>query len=157
LRCATDCTAAARSVGRWIRAEPSARRKRSQAPNPQIAQLQTPVTPNVANESSSKYGGSMSAGAAIQEATRAAAARRGGGQQGAGGDLWIRNRAHGRQLGNLEVLSDTMGVDFGPYLQRVLHDVRQNWYNAIPESAQDGRRASLTSNSRSPKMEKSRA
>jgi TonB family protein len=39
-------------------------------------------------------------------------------------------------LGNLEVLSDTMGVDFGPYLQRVLHDVRENWYNAIPESAQ---------------------
>jgi TonB family protein len=39
-------------------------------------------------------------------------------------------------VGNLEILSDTMGVDFGPYLQRVLHDVRQNWYNAIPESAE---------------------
>jgi TonB family protein len=39
-------------------------------------------------------------------------------------------------LGPFDVLSDTMGVDFGPYLQRVLHDVKQNWYNAIPESAQ---------------------
>ena len=28
-----------------------------------------------------------------------------------------------------------MGVDFGPYLARVLHDVRQNWYNLIPEAA----------------------
>ncbi len=39
-------------------------------------------------------------------------------------------------MGPLEVLTDTMGVDFGPYLQRVLHDVRMNWYNLIPESAQ---------------------
>jgi TonB family protein len=28
-----------------------------------------------------------------------------------------------------------MGVDFGPYLARVLHDVRENWYRIIPESA----------------------
>jgi TonB family protein len=38
-------------------------------------------------------------------------------------------------MGPIEVLSDTMGVDFGPYLQRVLHDIRKNWYNLIPESA----------------------
>jgi TonB family protein len=38
-------------------------------------------------------------------------------------------------MGPIEVLTDTMGVDFGPYLQRVLHDVRENWYNLIPESA----------------------
>jgi TonB family protein len=106
------------------------------APPPQVAQLQTPVTPNIKNEFE-KYGGSMSAGSAIEEATRAAAERRGAGQQGTGGDPFgLGNGAHGRQLGNLEILSDTMGVDFGPYLQRVLHDVKQNWYNAIPESAQ---------------------
>jgi len=29
-----------------------------------------------------------------------------------------------------------MGVDFGPYLQRVLQNVRENWYRLIPESAQ---------------------
>ncbi len=77
----------------------------------------------------------MSAGEAIQEAARAAA-RPGTGGQGNGGDFGLGTGAHGRQLGNLEILSDTMGVDFGPYLQRVLHDVKQNWYNAIPESAQ---------------------
>ncbi len=37
--------------------------------------------------------------------------------------------------GNLEVLSDTQGVDFGPYLSRVLEAVRMNWYNLIPEEA----------------------
>jgi TonB family protein len=104
-----------------------------QAPNPQIAQLQTPAAPDIKKEFS-KYSGSMSAGDAIQEAARAAA-RPGSGGQGDGGDFGLGAGAHGRQVGNLEILSDTQGVDFGPYLQRVLHDVRQNWYNAIPESA----------------------
>ena len=105
-----------------------------QAPNPQIAQLQTPATPNIRNEFE-KYAGSMSAGSAIQEAARAAA-RPGSGGQGSGGDFGLGTGAHGRQVGNLEILSDTQGVDFGPYLQRILRDVRVNWYNAIPESAQ---------------------
>src|ERR1700680_27939 len=104
-----------------------------QAPNPQIAQLQTPARPNITNEFK-KYAGSMSAGSAIQEAARGSKSV--GGQQGTGGDFGLGTGAHGRQMGNLDVLSDTMGVDFGPYLQRVLHDVKQNWYNAIPESAQ---------------------
>jgi TonB family protein len=105
-------------------------------PPPQIAQLQTPATPNV-NNVFKKYAGSMSAGSAVQEAARGSKSV--GGQQttGNGGDPYgLGNGAHGRQVGNLEILSDTMGVDFGPYLQRVLHDVKQNWYNAIPESAQ---------------------
>ena len=38
-------------------------------------------------------------------------------------------------MGPLDILSDTMGVDFGPYLQQVLYRVRTNWYNLIPESA----------------------
>jgi outer membrane biosynthesis protein TonB len=28
-----------------------------------------------------------------------------------------------------------MGVDFGRYLQRVMHDIRMNWYNLIPYQA----------------------
>jgi TonB family protein len=104
-------------------------------PDQQIARAEPTAKPNIANEFS-KFGGPMSAGSAIEEATRAAAAKRGAGQQGGGGDFGLGTGAHGRQMGNLDVLSDTMGVDFGPYLQRVLHDVKQNWYNAIPESAQ---------------------
>ncbi|MGB7861995.1 MAG: TonB C-terminal domain-containing protein [Candidatus Sulfotelmatobacter sp.] len=122
----------AKSAAGFSQSQPA---PQAQPPNPQVAQLQTPVTPNIRNEFQ-KYAGSMSAGSAIEEATRAAAARRGAGQQGNGGDFGLRTGARGRQEGNLEILSDTMGVDFGPYLQRVLQNVRENWYRLIPESAQ---------------------
>ncbi len=36
------------------------------------------------------------------------------------------------------ILSDTQGVDFGPYLARVVYVVRHNWYQVIPESARLG-------------------
>jgi TonB family protein len=107
-----------------------------QPPEARTAQLQMPAKPNAANEFK-KYAGPLSAGSAIQDATRAAAATRGTpGGTGDNGDFGLGTGAHGRQLGNLEVLSDTQGVDFGPYLQRVLHDVKMNWYSLIPESAQ---------------------
>jgi TonB family protein len=38
-------------------------------------------------------------------------------------------------LGPIDVLSNTYGFDFGPYLQEVLRTVRINWYSFIPESA----------------------
>jgi TonB family protein len=108
-----------------------------QTPRPQFqtneqAQLQTPARPN---NSFSKYGGGMTAGQAIQQAAQGAAANRagGGGQEG---DFGLGTGAHGRQQGALEILSDTQGVDFGPYLQRILQDVRVNWYHLIPESAE---------------------
>jgi len=37
--------------------------------------------------------------------------------------------------GDVEILSDTQGVDFGPYLQRALNRIKKNWYNLIPEVA----------------------
>jgi TonB family protein len=36
------------------------------------------------------------------------------------------------------ILSDTRGVNFGPYLARVVYIVRRNWYAIIPESARLG-------------------
>jgi len=104
------------------------------APNQnQIAKLQTPtpaLSPKAAFGSSA-----MSAGSAIEEAARATAANRGG-YGGDGGNYGLGlGRKPTQVLGPLEVLSDTMGVDFGPYLQRVVHDVRVNWYTLIPESA----------------------
>ena len=117
--------------------QPQPQRQAPPQASPQIAQLQSPAKPNIANEFN-KYAGPMSAGAAIQQATRgvAAAKQSGSGGVGDGGDFGLGTGAHGRQLGNLEVLSDTQGVDFGPYLARVLHDVKMNWYSLIPESAQ---------------------
>ncbi len=105
--------------------------QRPQFQSDQTAQLQMPARPN---NSFSKYGGGMTPGQVIQQATQGAAANRAeGGQEGGFG---LGTGAHGRQYGAFDVLSDTQGVDFGPYLQRILQDVRQNWYEAIPESAE---------------------
>jgi len=75
------------------------------------------------------------AGSAIENAARAAAANRGG-YGGSDGDYGL---GQGRQptdvIGNTEVLSDTQGVNFGPYLARVVEDVKNNWYTLIPEVA----------------------
>ncbi len=38
-------------------------------------------------------------------------------------------------MGNLEVLTDTQGLDFGPYLSKVVEAVRRNWYTLIPAEA----------------------
>jgi len=81
------------------------------------------------------FGAAMSPGSAIENAARGAAASRGG-YGGSGGDYGASFPTGGSvRMGNLDVLSDTMGVDFGPYLARVLNDVRRNWYQLIPEVA----------------------
>ncbi len=41
---------------------------------------------------------------------------------------------------SLELLSDPQGVDFRPYMIRVLAIVKRNWFAVIPESARFGRR-----------------
>jgi TonB family protein len=38
------------------------------------------------------------------------------------------------------ILSDTRGVDFGPYLARVVFSVRRNWYSMIPVAARLGQK-----------------
>lgn len=43
-----------------------------------------------------------------------------------------------------QILSDTHGVDFRPYIIRVLTAVRRNWQAVIPESARLGRRGVVT-------------
>lgn len=45
----------------------------------------------------------------------------------------------GKLGSSLELLSDPMGVDFWPYLIKVLAAVRRNWFAVIPESARMGR------------------
>ena len=97
----------------------------------QVARLQTPAATPQATFNT----GAMSAGSAIEQAARAAISNRGG-YGGDNGDYGLgQGKQGGEAIGPMEVLSDTMGVDFGPYLARVLHDVRENWYRIIPESA----------------------
>ena len=102
---------------------------RPQFQSNQTAQLRMPAQPS---NNFSKYTSGMSAGSAIQQAA-AASRGAGGGQEG---DFGLGTGAHGRQYGALDILSDTQGVDFGPYLQRVLQVVRDNWYHLIPESVE---------------------
>jgi TonB family protein len=42
------------------------------------------------------------------------------------------------------ILSDTRGVDFGPYLSRVVYSVRRNWYAVIPEAARLGQKGRVS-------------
>ncbi|HKV77692.1 MAG TPA: TonB family protein, partial [Candidatus Sulfotelmatobacter sp.] len=107
--------------------------QRPQFESNQTAQLQTPPQPK---NSFSKFSGGMSAGSQIQQATQAAAANRGAGGGGQEGNFGLNTGAHGKQYGAFDILSDTQGVDFGPYLERILQNVRENWYHLIPESAE---------------------
>ena len=69
----------------------------------------------------------------MQQAMRQAMQGRAGQYGGDGGqDL---NPQHQGMNGAVDVLSDTMGVDFGPYIQRVIWDTKRAWYPIIPESA----------------------
>jgi len=103
----------------------------SQPAPTQTAQLETPANRPGRGV---KFGSTtMSPGSLIEQATRGAAASRGGG--GVGGDFGTAPDGGGKVGSDLDIMSDTMGVDFGPYLSRVLHDVRQNWYLLIPEIA----------------------
>jgi outer membrane biosynthesis protein TonB len=100
-----------------------------QAPQPpqQTAQLHTPAT-----------GGPSpfkTAGPGIQHALDDLGANHGTTHMAFGGDYGPNVRANTNMKGDVEILSDTRGVDFGPYLQRVLFAIKKNWYNLIPEVA----------------------
>lgn len=87
--------------------------------------------------------------ATVEEAVKSVA-RGGGGQGGvAVGDIdqfpnapdaLHRPQAPGHTQSRLELMSDPMGVDFKPYLIRILATVRRNWFAVIPESAHLGRK-----------------
>ena len=88
---------------------------------------------------------SLTPGQSIQQSLQSAArgSHSGGGGGGGGAEYGTGNG----QFQNLEpnfstegpiILSDTRGVDFGPYLARVVFVVRRNWYSVIPESARLG-------------------
>ena len=96
----------------------------------QVAKLQTPpMGPRKPFNT-----GSLSPGSAIAQAGQAAIANRGG-YVGDGGDFGLGQGRQPAAVGALDILSDTRGVDFGPYLKHVVDEVRRNWYNIIPESA----------------------
>ena len=108
---------------------PAPQTQQQQQTPPQISQIQPPQI----EKPPVKFGGAVSAGSAIDQAARAAAQSRGG-YGGDGGDFGL-NQGKAGTMGPLEILTDTMGVDFNPYLSRVIHEVKEHWYQLIPESA----------------------
>ncbi|MEO8724860.1 MAG: TonB family protein [Acidobacteriaceae bacterium] len=110
-------------------AQQQPRQQPQQQPPPEQAQLRQPEQPQAR---ANPFGASQSAGSAIQQAMRDAAQGRGSGQAG---DYGEGLRPHAGMQGNAEILSDTQGVDFGPYLSRVVSTVRRNWYSLIPQEA----------------------
>jgi TonB family protein len=77
--------------------------------------------------------GPATAGEAIRQAARDAAKN----SRGFDGDTGANAPgAHPpSSAGGAEILSDTMGVDFGPYMRRVIYDTERAWWPIIPEVA----------------------
>jgi outer membrane biosynthesis protein TonB len=94
--------------------------------------LSAPATKPATPQNFSAFAG-LSAGSAIEQAAKNSARR--GFSTGGGGDYGYPNGGGSKVGSGLDVLSDTMGVDFGPYLSRIVAVVRMNWYNLIPEEA----------------------
>ncbi len=46
----------------------------------------------------------------------------------------------GGVVGQAQILTDTQGVNFDPYLQRIVAAIRRNWYAVMPEVARMGKR-----------------
>jgi TonB family protein len=51
------------------------------------------------------------------------------------GDTTTKTTSNKPSRGDLDVLSDTQGTDFGPYLKDLMHSVRFKWYDFIPTVA----------------------
>ena len=100
-------------------------------PSDQTAQLRMPPQ----NRPMPDFNARMTAGSMIDQAAQAAAANHGRyGGSGQAGDYGSPGRSGAKALDQAEILTDTMGVDFGPYLTRIVQIVKQNWYNLMPPS-----------------------
>lgn len=91
---------------------------------PKPAPKPAPTRPNFGNPN-------QSAGDAIRSAAQAAAQNRNdGGDYGNGIPV-----AHQGLNTGVDILSDTMGVDFNPYLKRIIYEIYHTWLPLIPEEA----------------------
>jgi TonB family protein len=97
----------------------------------QTAQLRLPPQ----NRPQPNFNAQMTAGSAIEQAAQAAAESRGHNGAGQAGDYGLSRGRGGVKVGDgYEFTTDTLGVDFGPYMTRIVQIVRQNWYSIMPPS-----------------------
>ena len=97
--------------------QPPAQQALVEAPKP------VPTRPNFGNPN-------QTAGDAIRQAAQNAAHDHGSAGDYSGGSSGRSGMGTGA-----EILSDTQGVDFGPYLRRILSDIKRTWIPQIPEEA----------------------
>ena len=108
-----------------------------QQPNPQSAmnnfpQQRVQPPPQEEQPAPNPFRTPSSAGDVIAQAARnTRVGNHGGGGSGYGLGPVDRNA----NVGPFDILSDTQGVDFGPYLSRALQSIKANWYTLIPEEA----------------------
>ena len=112
-------------------AQPLPPQQQAPAPQPQSQAPPRLQSPPVVQRPSFRNAPPMSAGSAIEQAARSSAQARSG---GTGGQFGGGPGRESTARAGYDVLSDTRGVDFAPYLQRVLYLVRTNWYAILPES-----------------------
>lgn len=95
-------------------------------PNPKLTepQSQQQRKPNI-------FAGAATPSSAVDQAVREAARARGMGGQYGGGPGIVGNAARS----DMEILTDTMGVDFSSYLQRLRTAIQLHWEPLIPEVA----------------------
>jgi outer membrane biosynthesis protein TonB len=112
--------------------------KTAPAPPPTPAPQPHAATPNIPNAPSPQptpkvnfNSGPTNAHDSIANAMNGPRGGESGGYSGGGG-----RRGSPLNMGGAEVLSDTQGVDFDPYLRRILSDIRRNWEPLIPEEAE---------------------
>lgn len=125
-------------------APPSASPPAPPAPKTEDSQLRLMDVPTRTNggDQSRLQLSDATPGEAIQQSLHAAARGRSTGQLMGPGDSTsqFNNPNSNFSMDAPLILSDTRGVDFGPYLARVIYSVKRNWYSVIPISAQEGQR-----------------
>jgi hypothetical protein len=117
---------------------PPAPQQNSQGFSQPQATDQTPRLPTPPqNRPVPNFNTSTYAGDAVNQAERAAAENRGYSGSGQAGDGGLTRGRNGATAGlaPAEILTDTMGVDFGPYITRMLQVIKQNWILGLPPSA----------------------
>jgi outer membrane biosynthesis protein TonB len=82
--------------------------------------------PTIFPQAKPNFGGAQSPGESNRNAATSSL-RGGGGNYGAG------PANHNGASGQVEILSDTLGVDFGPYIKRLLRILYNSWVPLIPE------------------------
>jgi TonB family protein len=131
----------ARRPGPPKAAEPPPQTAPQQAPAPapaaskpqpaQSAQLQAPQ-PAPPKKSPFQI---ASPGATVNQAVQSVASGHGSGAEYGGGEYGSAIHPRTDRRDAMEILSDTLGVDFGPYMKRLHFTVQNHWDPLIPESA----------------------